>query len=180
MRFLIPLFLACALYATPNGIYLEGGIQHILTDEIELTGSTKIKYEQPESYAASFGYQTASQWSFEVEGAYTSTKFEDTDKTKFKKLDYLANIYYNAYNETNLVSSIGVGYGKSKITIDDVEADEMPTIYHGTVGLGYMFNSHVTLNFKYKYLKTNEYTVSQITYDKRSEYILSSTLRFMF
>lgn len=180
MRFLILLLLASVLYATPSGIYVEGGVQYIQDDEVQLMNSTKIKFEDPESYVASFGYQTDDQWSYEIEGVYTSTNFNDSINTEFERLDYLVNIYYNAYNETQLVSSIGVGYGKSKITINNVESDEMPVIYHGTVGLGYMFTPNVTVNFKYRYLMTDKYKVSQNYYDENSEHILSSSIRFMF
>lgn len=180
MKFLILLLFTCALYAAPQGIYFEGGVQYNLDEEVQLTNSTKIKFKQPESYVASLGFQAASQWSFEVESAYTSTKFKDTDTAELQRYDYLVNIYYNAYNETNLVSSIGTGYGKSKIIVDGIKAQDMPVIHHTTVGLGYISSPNVTFNFKYRYLTTNEYTASQTMYNKSKENILSGSLRFIF
>ena len=179
MKYLLPLLLVSTLLSAKNGAYLELGTEYIFSEEIELDNGTKYKFETPSSYILNAGYEV-NQWSLEAEGVYTNTKFTDGKKEEIIKQTALANLYYNAYNETKYVSFIGGGAGVSKISIAEVEADGMPLVYHFTLGMGYMFSDHLALNLKYRYLKTDSYIVSGIEYREATDNIISTALKFRF
>lgn len=188
MKLLAPLLCSISLFAAPSGVYVEVYYDKPVSSNIT-TDTASIKNDTGESGTVALGYQM-NQWRFEAESNYSKNAIKSFQKTKessksitkgdLEKTGGMLNVYYSAYNDTQLVSSIGLGAGQSIIktkdlTIDGVKKDikkEKSFTYQASVSLGYMIDEDWTWTVKYKYQKMRDIK------NQHSNYSLG--LRYLF
>jgi len=162
MKFFPLLFISTLLLAAPSGIYVEANFENPQSDGISVEDSEYV-YDKGLAGTVAVGYQM-DQWRFEVESNYSQNALKSFDDTisniahgDIVQAGGLVNVYYSAYNNTKLVSTIGLGVGATEVQalsdIDDSKVKTDPSLtYQGSVSLGYMLDEDWTWTIKYRYL----------------------------
>ena len=176
------LFLHTLLLAAPSGVYLEVGAGISDTDSIS---SSNANYNYDTSAITSFilGYQD-DLYRYELEERFSKNDLSSasigasniaTDGT----LAYdsqLLNFYYSGYNDSNLVSSIGLGGGITSIDLKGDIKDRNILSMQGMFSLGYMSNEHFITTFKYTYF----YTKGSEHFSANGSNVVTFSLRYIF
>jgi len=160
MKYFFLLFFSTFLYSADSGFYIELNYDNQSSDTIK-TLTTNVDYDKGVAGSVAVGYQM-DRWRFEAESNYAEnpiSKIDDTLKdTKsgnLLKFGGLANIYYSAYNDTKLVSTLGLGVGAT--SIDNTKDDKKTSLtYQGSVSLGYMVDEDWTWTVKYRHLEMKD------------------------
>jgi len=179
MRFLLPLLFYTLLFSAPSGVYVEVNFDNPSSSDIAVEDS-EYSYDKGTSGTVAVGYQM-DQWRFELESNYSQnalSAFEDKvselGSGDVLKKGGLVNVYYSAYNDTKLVSTIGLGVGATEVqTVDsttDVTSDPSLT-YQGSVSLGYMVDEDWTWTIKYRYLDIKDIESENQTYSLGLRYL---------
>ncbi len=193
MKLLLIFLLALSVYGAskpekpvaPSGLYIETNIDYPSSDSMNYD-DVKYKYDAGLSGALAIGYQM-DRWRFELEGNYSKDDIEELksatveDATgKIKKEGGLVNVYYSAYNDSNLVSSIGLGAGVTnietdKLKVNDVAAEDTSVdssfTYQATMSLGYMVGEDWTWTVKYRYLNIDDLKDTTSTFSLGIRYL---------
>jgi len=166
MKALYILLLSISLFAAPSGVYIEAYYDNPTAENLDLTNAT---YSYDKGLATSFavGYQMDTI-RFELEGNYSKNELLAITKSltqaatgDFTKMGALANVYYDMYNDTNLISSVGVGIGATNIETKNLDtfnaianevSEDAALTYQGTLSLGYKFNEDIVATIRYRYL----------------------------
>lgn len=192
MRYLAGIVLTTSLFATPpSGVYLEldGGSGLNTTQKTE---SGEYKYDKGGIASFALGYQIEF-FRVELEGEYKYNKiysFGNNNQTATGDLtreSKMFNVYYSGYNESKLVSTIGLGAGLSDIKSKDllITSSNNPSsdfsydnifTYQGSFSIGYMVTKHITTQIKYKYIATTK----QDDLKENSDNIFSFGIRYLF
>ena len=194
MRFLLSFILATGLYGASSGIYIEGNIGTSLSEDQEINSAT-YEYDTGALGSLALGYQM-DLWRFEVEGtlkqnSLKAIKANDTYELSgdLIRQSTLLNVYYNGYNNSNLVSAVGLGCGVSSLTtnnlsvsgqsVPNIDADNIFT-YQASFSVGYILDEDWTLSFKYIYFRTSEYKIESVTQKEISDNIVTLGIRYLF
>ena len=175
MRLLLIFIISMGLYAAQSpkeptvasGFYVETNVDYPSNDSMEMK-DIKYHYDAGTTLSLAIGYQME-HWRFELEGNHVKdevTKIADSASAgDLIKTGTLANVYYSAYNDSRLVSSIGVGAGVTNIKIEDLEINNVAQddvskdnsfTYQATISLGYMVTEDWTWTLKYRYLNVKD------------------------
>ncbi len=190
MKILLILFITMSLYAAQktkepavaSGLYIETNVDYPSTDSMKMED---VKYHYDAGFAKSLavGYQME-RWRFELEGNHVKdeiTKITDSVSTgDLTKTGALANVYYSAYNDSKLVSSIGIGAGITNIEAEDLEIDDTAQddisednsfTYQATISLGYMVTQDWTWSIRYRYLNVKDLGAGTQTFSLGLRYL---------
>lgn len=167
MKKIVLLAMCASLYAAPSGLYIElNGAQGF--DTKMKTDTAEYNYDRGNIGSAALGYQIDT-FRIELEGEYQSNKISsygmnnNSASGDFIRESQMFNVYYSGYNESKLVSSIGIGAGSSDFKINSFSSSgSTPTdtkfenvfTYQASFSIGYMVNKHLTFQTKYKYIVT--------------------------
>jgi len=172
MKYLLPILLSTLLYSADSGVYVELNINNPSENELKIE-DTKVAYDKGSSGSIAIGYQM-DRLRFELENNYSENDISTLDGESISnnliRVGGLANIYYSAYNETQLVSSLGIGVGATNVNVDG-DTKKTALTYQGSVSLGYMVDQDWTWSMKYRYLDMR---------DIDSESTFSLGLRYLF
>lgn len=192
MKLLLVLLISVGLYAAkptepmaPSGLYIETNIDYPSEESIEFD-DVQYNYDSGLTGALAIGYQM-DRWRFEIEGNYSKDELNElvSDATadavgELVKKGGLFNVYYSAYNDSQLVSSIGAGVGVTNIdtedlVVDDVEAEDVSVdnslTYQATISLGYMVDEDWTWTVKYRFLSVEDLKDSTQTFSLGLRYL---------
>ncbi|MEA2098712.1 MAG: outer membrane beta-barrel protein, partial [Campylobacterota bacterium] len=176
MKFLLPFLLSTLLYSADSGVYVEVYFDNPDSNNLK-TEHSDINYEEGVSGTVAVGYQM-DRWRFEAESSYSDNPLSSIDDTASEaisgnllKMGGLANIYYSAYNDTQLVSTVGIGIGATNVEAGDDDKKTAFT-YQGNVSLGYMVDKDWTWTIKYRYLEMKDIV--------NEEQAFSLGLRYLF
>ncbi len=187
MKILTPLLISATLFGAPSGIYIEANLDNPTSAEVTVDTKT-YSYDKGLSGTFALGYQMEDV-RFEVEGNYSTNELKQTSGVSGVKVAVgditqmggLANVYYSAYNDTQLVSSIGMGVGMTSIETSNLKeasvvvqdlTSKTSLTYQGTLSLGYMINEDWTASVKYRYLEIEDFD--------NDNHGISLGLRYMF
>ena len=193
MKLLLIFILSIGLYAgqrasepiAPSGFYVETNIDYPSTEAMEFD-NVKYNFNAVLTGAVAIGYQM-DRWRFELEGNYSKDDIAElvTETTsdavgELVKKGGLVNVYYSAYNDSQLVSSIGAGAGVTNIDAKDVQVNATAVddasvknslTYQATVSLGYMVDADWTWTVKYRYLNIDDLKSSTQTFSLGLRYL---------
>jgi len=190
MKLLLIFIISMGLYAAQNpkepavasGVYIETNIDYPSDDSMKME-SVKYHYDAGTALSLAIGYQM-DRWRFELEGNHVKdelAKIADiTSAGDLIKTGALANVYYSAYNDSKLVSSIGVGAGTTNIKTEDLEINDIAQdeisennsfTYEVGISLGYMVTEDWTWTVKYRYLNVKDLGAGTQTFSLGLRYL---------
>jgi len=186
MKSFIALTFATSLLADPNGVYVEIGAGQGF-GSIETKGS-KIYLDAGYVGSLAIGYQ-ANIYRIELEENYKKDSVYSFDNVSasgdYVRESKMINIYLSAYNDSNLVSSIGGGVGISDISLKNLQELErvVPDLvnngvltFDGSLSIGYMVTTSITATVKYTYF----YTQKSDNFDSNGNSTFTFGLRYVF
>ena len=166
MKYLLPLLLTLELFAQ-SGLYVEGALGSSFKSEIEVD-TASYSYDYGINGSLALGYQL-DNWKLEVEGIYLQNAITAYNISSSYSVsgdlirEYgLINVYHNWYNDSPLVTSLGLGVGMTQIAVKDLSIANTPfetqdssaLAYQGILNIGYMFGESLTLGGKLRYLES--------------------------
>ena len=173
MRKNIVLILGClglVLFSTSaysaDGWYAGGNIGLAIASDADISeGSDTLTIEYNPGFAigAAVGY-AVSNW--RIEGEIDWQK-NDMDRVKMggesasldgdtSNLAFLVNGYYDFATNSAFTPFVGIGIGFAKIDVDVEGESDDDTVFagQGSVGVAYAINETISLDLKYRYLRT--------------------------
>jgi len=182
----IVLWLSCLSslsQAAPSGFYIELGGGLGLSDTLETTNRLYV-YDQGYLASASLGYQI-DRFRFEVEERYKSDTLYSlsTGGAYAIKVDgklttnsQMLNLYYSGYNQSNLITSLGLGVGVSSIDIEKIETEDSVLSAQAILSIGYQITEHFISTLKYSYF----YTTESGDFQAKGDNTIALNLRYIF
>lgn len=176
------LLLQPSLFAFDNTIYLELGSSFGLDDTVKSSNEDYI-YDKSLSGSVIVGYQYQ-EHRFEFEERYKESSLigvklnsglnlsKDGDMTTSS---HLVNYYYNGYNQSKFISSIGFGAGISSVDLDGMKENALFSM-QGMFSVGLMVSEKFILTTKYTYL----YTMAGDTLDANKDSSIALSVRYLF
>jgi len=180
------------LFSAPSAVYLEIGAGLGLEDSLKSKSSSYV-YEREYIASVAIGYQ-ADLLRFELEGIHKKDRLysvsngnlgDSAASGDLSRDTQMFNLYYNGYNKSKLVSSIGAGVGISSIKMEnllkygesaaDIQDDTIFS-YQGMFSIGYMLSQKSILTTKYIYFHTQE----SDNFKEKNENIFSFSYRYLF
>ena len=185
--FLTTSILCAALLARENGVYVElaGGVD--TADRIETHGIT-YKYEKSYFYEAMIGYEyDLFRIEYQYRGFNASVyRFLDYAASGDVSIDsHMVDLYYSGYNDTQFVTSLGIGIGTADVSMTNVKELAYPVAdktqgnvfaYQGMLNIGYMIDEHMTLSMRYSYFAT----LKGDDFEATSQHLLGIGFRYLF
>ncbi len=189
---LLPLLFALELFSAQSGPYIELGVGLGTKDTLK-THNVDYKYEDSYLGSIAIGYQLDSL-SVEIAQKYKTGSLYSTSSKNHQNISaegnlvhnsQMINFYYSGYNSSKFVSSIGLGVGVTKVSLEDVVELEYPQkdidgesvlSYQGMFSVGYMFTPSVTLLAKYTYFQIS----NSDDFKSDGDNLLSLNLRYLF
>jgi len=185
-RLLISILLVTGLSAAQNGIYVELNAGIVLKDEKKIVNDV---YTYDENFVGSVavGYQM-DLLRFEIEESYNSASVNSVNLNSASgtilRESKMFNLYYSGYNDSKLVSTIGIGAGVSDVKSKDLKilgassefSYKNVFSYQASFGVAYMLDEDWSLNLKYKYLATMKKEQLQ----DYSDSIVTLGIRYLF
>ncbi len=171
------------LQAEPSGIYIDGGVGFTLSDTIE-TQKVNFVYNRGPLLSLSLGYQY-NHFRLELQDRYKKDKLYsasaqdsysvavDGDSTINSQM---LNFYYNGYNESKLMSSVGFGLGVSSLNTKDTYEDCYVPSAQGLFSVGYRVSDNFISSLNYAYL----YTLKSDNFKAKGDNSFSFSLRYIF
>jgi len=177
------MFLGTLLQAAQSGPYLELGVGVGLSDTKETKTATYV-FER--GYIGSFalGYQ-ADLFRFELEERYKKDSLYSASIGNSESIradgdlilnSQMFNVYFSGYNNSNLISSIGVGGGISSLKLGDNITNEGIFSMQGMLSVGYKLTQSfiATTKYSYFYLKESD------NFEAKGDGSLTFSLRYIF
>ncbi len=175
------------LFAAPSGIYIETGVGMNLDSSLETKNAT-FHYDEDFIFNVALGYQ-ANAYRFELEGKYAKNKLSSYNGLAttgdLTQDSQMLNVYYSAYNDTRLITSVGAGAGISNLQITDMKQlgtaqkdityNTIPS-FQGMLSVGYMLGTNFIITTKYTFF----YTLESDTLKAGSKNLVSLNLRVIF
>ncbi len=180
--YILFLLLPSFLFSIENTPYIELGTSYEFTNSIE-SSNAKYVYDKSISGSVMLGYQYR-EHRFEFEERYKHSSLVgvklDSGLNIAKEGDittssHLLNYYYNGYNTSKLVSSIGIGAGLSDIDLDGATENSLFSM-QGMFSIGYMMSKHFIFTTKYTYL----YITAGENLDAKVDSSVGISLRYLF
>ncbi len=185
--FILFILITLKLFGESDGTYIELGAGFGLDDKLN-TKNTNYVYDKKYVANLALGYQL-SQYRLELEARYKKDAINsiynynaDGDITKQSQM---INAYYSGYNDSKLVSSVGLGVGLTTINVKNLIESTSPfqdienkniRSYQAIFSIGYMISESFTLTTKYTYFYISESDDFKATSDN----IFSLSLRYLF
>jgi opacity protein-like surface antigen len=186
-KLLLLTLLSLEIFAAPSGVYVELGAGLPLEDSLKGKG-VNLSYDKDYIGNLAIGYQL-DLYRFELEGKYQKSKLESSlghvasgDITQDSQM---LNAYYSGYNESKLVSSIGIGAGITNIKTTnlkelgvsqtDIKSETIPSL-QGMLSVGYQNTPNFITTLKYSYF----YMFKSDEFDASASNIFSLTFRYIF
>ena len=166
-----------------SGIYIDGGAGFALSDTLE-TQKINFVYDQGPLLSLSLGYQY-NHFRLELQERYKRDKLYsasaqdsynvavDGDSTINSQM---LNFYYNGYNESKLMSSIGFGLGVSSLNTRDIYKNCYLPSAQGLFSIGYRVSDNFISSLNYAYF----YTLKSDDYKAKGDNSFTFSLRYIF
>ncbi len=177
MKLLLSLLLSMQLYAVGSGVYVElsGGLG--LNDTIEAKNGAYV-YDKEYIGSVSLGYQ-ADLLRLELEAIQKKDRLYSFGAISvagdLEQTSQMFNLYYSGYNESKLVTTVGIGAGVTAISLQEAE-DKNILSYQGMFSIGYMSTQSLTITTEYTYF----YTTESDNFKSNSDNIFSLNFRYLF
>jgi len=181
-KYTLLLLLQSSLFSIENTIYVEIGASNGLNDTIKSSNAEYI-YDSQLAGSAIIGYQHQ-EYRFELQEIYKQDSLNgvklDNGRSISKSGDvktssHMLNYYYNGYNQSKFISSIGVGAGLSSIELDGIEEKSLLSV-QGMFSVGYMMTEEFIFTTKYTYL----HITSGDTLKANKDRSIALSLRYLF
>ena len=184
-KYLLPLFslFPLLLQAEPSGIYLDGGVGIALSDTIA-TQEVNFVYDQKPLLSLSLGYQY-NHFRLELQERYKKDKLYSASAQDSYSIaadgdsiinSQMLNLYYNGYNESKLMSSIGFGAGISTIDLKETYKESQIPSFQGLFSVGYQVRANLITSLNYAYF----YILESDTFQSKADNSLTLSLRYIF
>ena len=164
-----------------DGPYISGNIglarAHDATMDIKSVpcGSSEFDFKNGYLFSGAFGYRFNAA-RLEGEIGYQTNDYDDIKGTygsgnisgEASALSFMANGYYDFFNNSNFSFFVTAGLGIAKVEYSDVtytpcpgyllELDDSDGVFAWQLGagVGYAFSEQLTLDFKYRYFDTEK------------------------
>lgn len=186
-KLLLLTLLSLEIFAAPSGVYVEVGAGLGLEDSLK-EKSADLSYDKDYIGSLAIGYQV-DVYRFELEGKYQKSKLESyghkATSGDLTQDSQMLNAYFSGYNESKLVSSVGLGAGITNIKTDkmtqlgvsqkDIKSEVIPS-FQGMLSVGYKTTENFLTTVKYTYfhrLKSDEF-------DASGDNIFTLSFRYIF
>ena len=175
--------LVTTLSAAPSGLYIDAGIGLGLNDTFE-TSTVRYVFERRPLIHAALGYQY-NTFRVEIEERYNrdalySASAQDAYSIPvtgdITRNSQMLNFYYNGYNESRLMSSVGFGAGISAIDLQDTYKEKSVPSFQGLFSIGYQLHTDLITSLNYAYF----YTLESDSFKSESQSSLTFSLRYIF
>jgi len=171
------------LQAEASGIYIDGGIGFTLSDTIETQEMTFV-YDRAPLLSFSLGYQynhfrLELQERYKKDTLYSASAQDsysvsvDGDSTINSQM---LNFYYNGYNESKLMSSVGLGLGISSLNARDTYKDSYVPSVQGLFSVGYRVSDDFISSLNYAYF----YSLKSDDFKAQGDNSFTFSLRYIF
>jgi hypothetical protein len=182
-KIILPFSLSINLYAAPSAVYIELGAGLGLNDT-QNTKNAEYVYDRGYIGSISLGYQ-ADKVRVEIEERYKKDDLYSTSIGNGTSLkvdgdlvsdSQMFNVYYSGYNDSKLISSIGVGAGITSLSIQDSIKDDAILSLQAMFSIGYMIKESFIVTGKYTYF----YTQDSSNFKANGDNIMLFSLRYLF
>ena len=164
-----------------DGPYISGniGLGQMVDSTVDIKsaplGSSEIDFDNGYLFAGAFGYRISAA-RLEGELGYQKNDYDDIKGAfgpgdisgEASALSFMANGYYDFFNDSNFSFFLTAGLGVAKVEYSDViyapgsggfigldDSDGVFAWQFGA-GVGYAFSEQLTLDFKYRYFDTDK------------------------
>lgn len=171
------------LYAAPSGIYIELGAGVGLNDT-QKTKSAQYVYDRKYIGSLALGYQYETL-RIEIEERYKKDSLYSTPVSGGSSLkvsgdlvsdSQMLNFYYSGYNQSKLVSTVGVGAGVTSLSLGEIIKDKAIPSLQAMFSIGYMLSDSFTMSGEYTYF----YTDTSTNFKANGDNTFSLSLRYLF
>jgi len=182
-KILLLALLNISLFAAPSGIFIELAAGLSLDDTVE---TKNVNYVYNRDYIGSFalGFQVDT-FRLELQERYKkddlySASLGNSSSIKvngdFISNSQMLNFYYSGYNQSRLVTSVGVGVGITSLRLGDNIKDDGILSLQGMLSVGYQVSEDFITTLKYTYFHTSQSDSFKVNGDSA----MTFSLRYIF